>query len=144
MMNNSRLKNVCLFTTLTLLNLRNYAFSSQSSAVDKKSVGKSEFAKYFDLLTKILKFLAIIGGGIGGTSTAYFLKELLGQKVEIDLFESAKVGGRLSNSKSFGREYEVGGSVIDGRNRYMTGFLKAFGKVIFVECWHFLSEYFFP
>ena len=80
--------------------------------------------------------LAIIGAGVGGTSTAYFLSELLDKKAsdlfnyEIDVFEqSNKVGGRVATIRFDDKEYEAGGSIIHERNRYATEFLYRFGKI---------------
>lgn len=69
---------------------------------------------------------AIIGGGIGGTSCAYFLRSLFGDNALIDLYEAENVGGRLSSVPFGDRNYEVGGSIIHSRNRYMTSFLSLF------------------
>ena len=41
---------------------------------------------------------AIIGGGISGAATAYFLNELSGKKALIDVYESGRVGGRLATA----------------------------------------------
>ncbi|KAJ9598876.1 hypothetical protein L9F63_026586, partial [Diploptera punctata] len=72
--------------------------------------------------------IAVIGGGIGGTSASYFLYELFGPKgAQIDLYEPNKIGGRLSVIEVNGRNYEAGGSIIHGRNKYMVDFLKHFG-----------------
>jgi predicted NAD/FAD-dependent oxidoreductase len=74
-------------------------------------------------------FPAVVGGGIGGTSASYFLRELFGPNgVHIDLFEPYRIGGRLSVIAVNGRDYEVGGSVIHPRNKYMVDFLKLLGK----------------
>lgn len=72
--------------------------------------------------------LAVIGGGIGGTSTAYFMRQLFGAgKVDIDVYEARKIGGRLATVDVAGRNYETGGSIIHSRNKYMMSFLKNFG-----------------
>jgi len=40
--------------------------------------------------------LAIVGGGISGCSSAYFFREIFGDKVELALFEqSDKIGNQL-------------------------------------------------
>ncbi|PSN33871.1 Prenylcysteine oxidase, partial [Blattella germanica] len=71
----------------------------------------------------------VVGGGIGGTSACYFLNELFGKDgADIDLYESKKIGGRLSMLKIDGRYYETGGSVIHSRNKYMTDFIKILGS----------------
>ena len=56
-----------------------------------------------------LSRVAILGGGIGGSSAAYFLKELLQDQVEIFVFErSDRVGGRLSDVTVEGVRLEIG------------------------------------
>jgi len=75
-------------------------------------------------------FTAIIGSGIGGTSCAYFLKEMFKDLVNLDIYEGNKVGGRLATViMSDGNEYETGGSVIHQRNRYMSNFVTNLGKL---------------
>ncbi|KAG7159989.1 Prenylcysteine oxidase-like [Homarus americanus] len=71
--------------------------------------------------------IAIIGGGIGGTSTAYFLKELFEDNAIIDLYESGAIGGRLATLPIAGYNYEVGGSIIHPKNQYMVDFTSKFG-----------------
>ncbi|KAJ6632986.1 Prenylcysteine oxidase [Pseudolycoriella hygida] len=72
--------------------------------------------------------IAIIGGGIGGTSCAYFLNEMFGEKADIFIYEGNKIGGRLATvSMTDGNEYETGGSIIHERNKYMTDFVKDLG-----------------
>lgn len=78
--------------------------------------------------TKKIPRIAVVGGGIGGTSASYFLRELFGPNgVHIDLFEQNKIGGRLAVTEINGRNYEVGGAVIHPRNKYMVDFLKLLG-----------------
>lgn len=77
---------------------------------------------------KTIPRIAVVGGGIGGTSASYFLHELFGPNgVHIDLFEPNKIGGRLAVTEINGRDYEVGGAVIHPRNKYMVDFLKLLG-----------------
>lgn len=101
--------------------------------------------------------IGIVGGGIGGTSCAYFLNELFEGKCNISLFERHIIGGRLQ-LKNIGRKYyEAGGSVIHPQNKYMMNFLKTLGlrmkksqgnkfgiydgdKIVFQESdWHFIT-----
>lgn len=43
--------------------------------------------------------VAIIGAGIGGSSASFFLRELVGEELEIEVFEQAdKPGGRADVS----------------------------------------------
>lgn len=71
--------------------------------------------------------IAVIGGGIGGTATAYFLQQHFGDDLVLDLYEHRTVGGRLAVLEIAGHTYEVGGSVIHPGNRYMVEFAKKFG-----------------
>ncbi|KAK7068468.1 chloride-transporting ATPase activity protein [Halocaridina rubra] len=71
---------------------------------------------------------SIIGGGIAGTSAAFFLKELFGDDAIMDLYESEAIGGRLATIPISGNVYEVGGSIIHPRNEYMIQFASKFGK----------------
>ena len=77
--------------------------------------------------------LAIIGGGVGGTSTAYFLQELLAKyeemiDYEIDIFEqSNKIGGRVATIQFDEFDYEAGGSILHERNHYAATFRDLFG-----------------
>jgi len=66
--------------------------------------------------------VAIVGAGIGGASTGYFLSQLL-PEVDITVFEKGRIGGRLATEEVDGRKYETGGSIIHGANRYMVQFL---------------------
>ena len=53
--------------------------------------------------------IAIIGGGIGGTSVAYFLKKAM-PNVHLSIFEANKdIGGRLKTVDLAGKTYECGG-----------------------------------
>ncbi|KRX76228.1 Prenylcysteine oxidase, partial [Trichinella sp. T6] len=71
--------------------------------------------------------IAVIGAGIGGTSCSYFLRQIFGDRIEIDIFDSGKVGGRLATVEIERRHYESGGSVIHPQNEYMVHFQKEFG-----------------
>jgi prenylcysteine oxidase/farnesylcysteine lyase len=76
--------------------------------------------------------VAIIGGGISGTSTAYFLRQLFNHSsashLSIDLYEqSSHLGGRIhtiSYKLSNGSLYtiEAGGSILHASNHYMKSF----------------------
>ncbi|XP_021371606.1 prenylcysteine oxidase 1-like [Mizuhopecten yessoensis] len=71
--------------------------------------------------------IAIVGGGIGGTSAAYFMRELFGSDAVIDLYEKNTIGGRLATVNINSREYESGGSIIHPENLYMVNFTKILG-----------------
>ena len=73
--------------------------------------------------------VAIIGSGIGGSSAAHFVRQILGPDAEIEVFErSDKVGGRLATIEVAGNVYEAGGSIIHPENMYMKSFVKDLGK----------------
>ena len=72
--------------------------------------------------------LAVIGAGISGASSAFYLRQLFGTDVSIDIYEKHKVGGRLASVQFSGKEYESGGSVIHPGNAYMVNFTRMFGK----------------
>lgn len=79
------------------------------------------------LIFFVLFYTAIIGGGIGGTSCAYFLRQMFEDSIKIDLYEGGEVGGRLSTVKmNNGFEYETGGAIIHNRNKYMNEFADTF------------------
>ncbi|XP_062065590.1 prenylcysteine oxidase 1 [Lepus europaeus] len=71
--------------------------------------------------------IAIVGGGIGGTSAAYYLRQKFGKDVKIDVFERGEVGGRLATLNVQDQEYEAGGSVIHPLNLHMKRFVKDLG-----------------
>ncbi|GLH12184.1 Prenylcysteine oxidase-like protein [Gryllus bimaculatus] len=69
----------------------------------------------------------IIGGGIGGSSAAYFLQELFGENnLTTDVFEYNRIGGRLATEVLKGNYYEAGGAIIHPRNKYMSDFVALF------------------
>ena len=73
--------------------------------------------------------LAIIGAGIGGTSSAHFLRKKFGPSCNITIYESGHIGGRLATTVMAGMEYEVGGSIIHSANKLMTEFLGETGNL---------------
>uniref|UniRef100_A0A3B1K477 Prenylcysteine oxidase 1 n=1 Tax=Astyanax mexicanus TaxID=7994 RepID=A0A3B1K477_ASTMX len=73
------------------------------------------------------KKIAVIGGGIGGTSAAYFLRQEFGSSVKIDVFEAGTVGGRLATENIRGQDYENGGSIIHPLNLHMKHFVDRLG-----------------
>jgi prenylcysteine oxidase/farnesylcysteine lyase len=73
--------------------------------------------------------VAIIGSGVGGSSTAYFLKKL--KDVNITVFErNDRIGGRI-RSLDLGipglENVELGGTLISESNRYLTEAVREFG-----------------
>ncbi|XP_060791877.1 prenylcysteine oxidase-like isoform X3 [Neoarius graeffei] len=71
--------------------------------------------------------IAVIGGGIGGTATAHFLRQHFGPEVRIDVFEKREVGGRLATVTVNNQVYETGGSIIHSLNLHMQDFMKQLG-----------------
>lgn len=71
--------------------------------------------------------VAVIGGGIGGSAAALFLREEFGDRIEIVIYEKDRIGGRLATVEVGGRFYEAGGSVIHPRNRYMKNLTRSLG-----------------
>ena len=74
--------------------------------------------------------VAVIGGGIGGTSAAFFLKQKMSRNVEIDLIDDGgALGGRLAtvHVPEVDREYETGGSIIHSSNKLMLKFMDICG-----------------
>ncbi|XP_017566709.1 prenylcysteine oxidase-like isoform X2 [Pygocentrus nattereri] len=71
--------------------------------------------------------IAVIGGGIGGTGAAYFLRQEFGPSVKIDVFEAGPVGGRLATENIRGHDYETGGSIIHPLNLHMKHFVDRLG-----------------
>ncbi|CAG5123929.1 unnamed protein product [Candidula unifasciata] len=72
--------------------------------------------------------IAVIGAGLGGASSAYFLRQLFGKEVQIDVFEANRVGGRAAVINIDGQDYEAGASIIHKKNRYMAEFASQFNK----------------
>ena len=70
----------------------------------------------------------MIGGGIGGASSAHYLRKLFGDDVSIDMYESREVGGRLATVKIGDEEFESGGSIIHPKNHYMVKFAEELGN----------------
>ncbi|NWS36828.1 PCYOX oxidase, partial [Polioptila caerulea] len=70
---------------------------------------------------------AVVGGGIGGSATAYFLRQKFGRSVQLHVLEKAAVGGRLDTLDVEGAAYEAGGSVIHPLNLHMKHFVKELG-----------------
>ena len=75
--------------------------------------------------------IAVIGAGIGGSSSSHFLRELYGSEATIDVFEASdRIGGRLDTIEIAGRIFESGGSIIHPDNKYMGDFVKLLGKFV--------------
>ncbi|TGZ55281.1 hypothetical protein CRM22_010452 [Opisthorchis felineus] len=72
--------------------------------------------------------VAIVGGGMAGSTAAYYLRQLFGSRVGITLFEqSGRIGGRMKSIDFAGQREEVGASIFHESNQYMLTFAKQFG-----------------
>lgn len=72
--------------------------------------------------------IAVIGGGIAGCSTAWFLRQALGEGAALSVYErDALLGGRLATLDVGGTPVEAGGTIIHETNRYLTGFVDELG-----------------
>jgi len=72
--------------------------------------------------------VAIIGGGVGGTTAAYHIRKAFDEdEPRIDIYEAQKIGGRVATVEIAGRKYEAGASILHHQNKYMYDFIKAFG-----------------
>lgn len=72
--------------------------------------------------------IAIIGGGIAGCSTAWFLRQALGEGAALSVYErDAQLGGRLATLDVGGTPVEAGGTIIHETNRYLAGFVAELG-----------------
>jgi len=71
--------------------------------------------------------VAIVGAGIGGSTTAYFLRQALGDDVEITIYDKDGGFGRVGIIKIGDHRYESGGAVLHPGNQYMANLTKAFG-----------------
>ncbi|XP_038016283.1 prenylcysteine oxidase 1 isoform X2 [Motacilla alba alba] len=71
--------------------------------------------------------IAVVGGGIGGSAAAYFLRQKFGGSVQLHVLEKAALGGRLHTLDVEGASYEAGGSVIHPLNLHMKHFVKELG-----------------
>jgi len=91
---------------------------------------KEDYESLYSVEQKPLKTtrkVAVIGYGAGGTSTAYFLRELLGNSVELHVFSDGKVGGRAGIVEISGKKFEAGAANIHKENLYMSGLSAKFG-----------------
>lgn len=84
--------------------------------------------------------IAIIGAGIGGSSSSHFIRELFGPQATIDVFEASdRIGGRLNTVEVAGKRFESGGSIIHPDNKYMGDFVKQLGKLMFAKLLNFVA-----
>lgn len=71
--------------------------------------------------------VAIIGAGVGGCSAAYYLRQLVGDSVEIHVYSNGKIGGRTRVIEFGGHLYEAGASIIHTSNKHLVDFREEFG-----------------
>jgi prenylcysteine oxidase/farnesylcysteine lyase len=86
--------------------------------------------------------IAILGAGISGCASAYFLKQAFDNRVELCVFEKSDlIGGRMATFEYHDRLYESGGTVLHPMNLYMQKFLSICG-LSKIEKGRKLDEYF--
>eukprot|EP00116_Pleurobrachia_bachei_P015564 sb/3475826/ len=74
--------------------------------------------------------VAIVGGGVGGASSAFFLRKLLGDDVEITVYEPGEIGGRVRKVTIGGKSFDSGGTIIHSANQYARKLTEKVGKKI--------------
>lgn len=74
--------------------------------------------------------VAVVGAGVGGCSSSYFLRRLCGDQLDLHVFEKAVVGGRTDVIEFDGHRYESGGAVMHDTNKYLVDFAQQFGAYI--------------
>lgn len=80
------------------------------------------------LCTIYYSSLAIVGGGIGGSTVAHQLRKIFGSQLStLDVYEDGNIGGRLQTVTVNGNEYEAGGAIIHPANEHMVNFAKLLG-----------------
>lgn len=74
--------------------------------------------------------VAIIGAGAGGSSSAWWLRQLM-PDIEIDVYERRKhAGGRAFKTKVFGVDVEVGASIVIKENKYFADWVEMFNLTV--------------
>ncbi len=69
--------------------------------------------------------LAIIGGGIGGCSAAYFARKYL-PNIDITIYEAqSRLGGRVLTQNVSGTDFELGAAFFNGTNKTIMGLVNA-------------------
>ena len=72
--------------------------------------------------------IAVVGGGIAGCSAAWFLRQALGERAALTVYErDAQLGGRLATLDVGGTPVESGGTIIHETNRYLAGYVDHLG-----------------
>jgi prenylcysteine oxidase/farnesylcysteine lyase len=114
-------------TVVSIVVFRIFAILSSARAINEKNVLERKHTSKSKGDGGQPIRVAIIGAGVGGTSAAYFLKDLLGDNADVHVYSDGKVGGRTAVVEVDGRSYEGGGSVLHKDNMYMAGFAEKFG-----------------
>jgi len=74
------------------------------------------------------KNIAVVGGGIAGSTASLFLRSLFGEEVAIDLYEpSSSLCGRVASAEISGEYFESGGSILHPKNYYSSHLMNKFG-----------------
>ena len=68
--------------------------------------------------------VAVIGGGIGGTALAHWLRELYGDDLDLTVICDGPIGGRCQSVRVGDKEYEGGAAIISELNMYLRSFLQ--------------------
>ena len=75
--------------------------------------------------------VGIVGAGITGSSSAYFVREALegyGDNLQLTVFESSdRLCGRMRSAWLDGKPYEVGAAVAHPKNQYLGEFVDILG-----------------
>ncbi|MDI3341634.1 MAG: FAD-dependent oxidoreductase [Sphaerobacter sp.] len=71
--------------------------------------------------------VGIVGAGIAGSSAAYFVRQVLGDRVEIVVWDRSGVGGRIREVELAGRRVAAGASIAHSANRYLVQFVAMLG-----------------
>eukprot|EP00111_Clytia_hemisphaerica_P007351 TCONS_00021385-protein len=116
---------ISLTASVTLVT-GSYLFEATNKVIAEENTehidsSASKTSNNFEINGKI----AVIGTGIGGASATHFLRKLLGNEVQIDVFEkNDHLGGRMHAIDVNGEQIESGGTIIHSSNRYMVDFAK--------------------
>lgn len=68
--------------------------------------------------------VAVIGGGIGGTALAHWLRELYGDDLDLTVICDGPIGGRCQSVRVGDKRYEGGAAIISELNQYLRSFLR--------------------
>lgn len=72
--------------------------------------------------------IGIVGSGVAGSSAAYFVRQALGSRAEIVVYERGPtVGGRVRELEVAGRRLPAGASIAHSTNRYFVGLAQSLG-----------------